>query len=162
MHFVDTHCHIHFEDYGLDPEQSIKDAAAIGVDTLLCVGCTLEDSRAGVQFAQDRQGCWAAIGLHPHEAHHYVGDAEALTEFKNLATRPKVVAIGECGLDYYYNHSPKEAQKELLKFQLELAQEHNLPVIFHVREAFDDFFAIYDQFPGLQGVIQGGQRRNVH
>ncbi len=153
MQFVDTHCHIQFDDYGLDPEESIKNAAAVGVDRLLVVGCTLEDSIAAVKFAQSHQNCWSAIGLHPHEAHHYVGDGEALAKFKELATQEKVVAIGECGLDYYYNHSPAEAQKELLKFQLEVAKEYDLSLIFHVREAFDDFFAIYDQFSGLRGVV---------
>lgn len=153
MHFVDTHCHIQFADFGLDPDEAIQNAARVGVDRLLVVGCSLEDSEAGVKFVRDRQNCWAAIGIHPHEAHHYVNNGEALQKFALLASQPKVVAIGECGLDYYYNHSPQEAQKELLKFQLELAQKHDLPLIFHVREAFDDFFAIYDQFPGLKGVI---------
>lgn len=153
MHFVDTHCHIQFDDYGLDPEASIKNAALVGVDRLLCVGCTLEDSQAAVKMAQAHKNIWATIGLHPHEAHHYVNNGEALAKFKALATQDKVVAIGECGLDYYYNHSPKEAQMELLRFQLELAQEHDLPLIFHVRDAFDDFLALYDQFSGLRGVV---------
>ncbi len=153
MQFVDTHCHIHFADYGLEPDEVIREAATAGVARLLCVGCTLEDSQAGVRFVQSRKGCWASVGLHPHEAHHYVNDAQALTAFKALVAQPKVVAIGETGLDYYYNHSPPEAQKELLQFQMELAQEYQLPLIFHVRDAFDDFFALYDQFPGLQGVV---------
>jgi TatD DNase family protein len=153
MHFVDTHCHIQFDDYGLDSEKSIKSAAQVGVDRLMCVGCTLEDSQAAVTMAHTHKDIWAAIGLHPHEAHHYVKNGEALTKFKALATQEKVVAIGECGLDYYYNHSPKEAQMELFRFQLELAQEYDLPLIFHVRDAFDDFLALYDQFPGLKGVV---------
>jgi TatD DNase family protein len=82
-----------------------------------------------------------------------VNDGEALSAFKALAGQSKVVAIGECGLDYFYNHSPAEAQKELLHFQLALAQEYKLPVIFHVRDAFDDFWPIFDQYKGLKGVI---------
>ncbi len=70
-----------------------------------------------------------------------------------MVTQPKVLAIGECGLDYYYNHSSKEDQIKLLRFQLELAQKHCLPVIFHVREAFDDFWPIYDEYQGVRGVI---------
>lgn len=149
----DTHCHIHFPDYELDPDEVIKTAKKEGVDRLLCVGCTLEDSEAATKFAAKYDNVWAAIGLHPHESVVYVSNEKALQQFRNLATEPKVVAIGECGLDYYYNHSPKEEQKELLRFQLNLAQEHNLPLIFHVREAFDDFFAILDDFERVKGVV---------
>lgn len=153
MQFVDTHCHIQFDDYPLDADEAIKNAKLIGVDYLLVVGCALEDSQAGVQFVSQRKNIWASIGLHPHEAHHYVGAAEQLAKFKALATQSKVVAIGECGLDYYYNHSPKKAQQELLKFQLDLAQEYDLPVIFHVRDAFEDFWTIFDQYKNIRGVI---------
>jgi TatD DNase family protein len=153
MEFVDTHCHIHVADYKLDSDEVIKNAERIGVTRLVCVGCTLEDSQAGVIFAEAHENCWASIGLHPHEAHRYMNNREALDKFKLLASQPKVVAIGECGLDYYYNHSPKEAQVEILKFQLFLAQQHDLPVIFHVRDAFDDFWPIFDSFEGIRGVI---------
>lgn len=153
MNFTDTHCHIHFSDYKLDPEEVIKSAQLVGVDRLMLVGCTLEDSLAGVAFVQKRSDMWAAIGLHPHEAHHYVNNPDQLAQFKALVTQPKVVAIGECGLDYYYNHSPKNSQQELLKFQLDLAQEYNLPLIFHIRDAFEDFWPIFDQYKGLRGVV---------
>lgn len=157
---TDTHCHIHFGDYGLDPDQVIADARQAGVDRLLCVGCTLEDSQGGVDFVQTRDNCWASIGLHPHEASIYAGNTQALKDFEALAARPKVVAIGECGLDYYYNHSPKKAQREILEFQLHLAQKYDLPLIFHVRDgkapedsAFEDFFAILSHFEGIRGVV---------
>lgn len=153
MEFVDTHCHIHFDDYGLDPDEVINSARQAGVNRLICVGCSIEDSEYGVKFAARRDNCWASIGLHPHEAHHYSKDGESLLKLKTLATQPKVVAIGECGLDYYYNHSPKEAQKELLKFQLDLAAEYDLPVIFHVRDSFNDFWEIYDRYPKIRGVV---------
>lgn len=174
MEFVDTHCHIHFSDYKLDPDEVIVEAINDGVTRMICVGCTLEDSQAGVEFVQKREGLWAAVGLHPHEAHHYVENPEDLNKFAALLYEPqppqrsnsvsssarqqvaamrKIVAIGECGLDYYYNHSPKEAQVQILEFQLQLASENNLPVIFHVRDAFDDFWPIFDNFKGLRGVI---------
>ena len=153
MQFFDTHCHIHFPEYGLDPETVIKSSHEAGVRHLMCVGCTLEDSELGVKMAESHDNIWASIGLHPHEAHHYVNDADSLLKFALLAERPEVKAIGECGLDYYYNHSPKEAQVTLLEFQLDLAQKHNLPLIFHVRDAFDDFWPIFDNFKGLRGVI---------
>ncbi len=150
---VDTHCHIHFGDYGLNPDEVIESAKLVGVNRLLCVGCTLEDSQGAVEFAQNRDNCWATIGLHPHEGAVYAGDKQALKDFESLATKPKVVAIGETGLDYYYNHSPKDKQRELFEFQLHIAQKYNLPLIFHVRDAFDDFFAILSHFEGIRGVV---------
>ena len=178
MNFVDTHCHIHFPDYELDPEQVIKDAQKDGVTQLLCVGCTLLDSKLAIEMAKRHDNIWATIGLHPHEGAVYVNDHIALQQFHELASQPKVVAVGECGLDYHYMHSSKEDQKKLLKFQLDLAQEHNLPLIFHIREApqqnlearnrgippliasgfetgqaFDDFWQIFDTYKNIKGVV---------
>ena len=152
MEFVDTHCHIHFSDYELDPEKVIDDAVDAGVTRMICVGCTLEDSKLGIEMAKRHKYIWASIGLHPHEAKNYVNDPMALQEFHELAKELKVAAIGEIGLDYFYNHSDPKEQAELLRFQLSIAQEHNLPVIFHVRDAFDDFWSIYDEF-NVRGVI---------
>ena len=100
---------------------------------------------------------WASIGLHPHEAKDYIKgkglNNEKCQEFADLAHRPKVVAVGECGLDYFYNLSPKDAQLAILRFQIEFAVEHNLPLIFHVREAFADFWPVFDAYSGVRGVI---------
>jgi TatD DNase family protein len=153
VELVDTHCHIHFPDYELNPETVIKSAQDDNVTRLICVGCTLPDSRKAVEFAKNHDNIWASIGLHPHEGSLYVNDHHALQQFRDLALKPRVVAIGETGLDYYYEHSPKEDQKKLLRFQLDLASEHNLPLIFHVREAFDDFWPIFDEYRGIKGVI---------
>lgn len=153
IQLVDTHCHIQFRDYGLDPAEAIENALQAGVSRLILVGCTLEDSRAAVEMAAKYSKVWASIGLHPHEGAKYVNDKAALDEFSLLASQPKVVAVGETGLDYYYNHSPKADQARLLKFQLDLAQKHDLPLIFHVREAFDDFWQIVDQYSGVRGVV---------
>lgn len=153
MEFVDTHCHLQFADYPLDAAQTLLDAAEWGVTRVIAVGCSLDDSRAAVELAARHKNVWAAIGLHPHEAARYVHDDTALQEFRQLAGRPKVVAIGETGLDYYYQHSNKQDQTKLLRFQLDLAQEHGLPLIFHVREAFADFWPIFDTYKGLRGVI---------
>jgi TatD DNase family protein len=153
MQFVDTHCHIQFPDYQLDPDAVLVAAATAGVTRALCVGCTLGDSKAAVKFARDRENVWATIGLHPHEAEVYIDDHQALQQFRDLASKPKVVAIGEVGLDYYYEHSPREIQKKMLKFQLDVAVEHKLPVIFHIRDAFMDFWPIFDSYKGLKGVV---------
>ncbi len=170
LRLVDTHCHIQSigqsegergtrelwaKAKAVTAERVISDAAEAGVDRLICVGCDLEDSRLAVAFAQAHDGCWASIGIHPHEAQHFVTDesSSSLAKFAALTAENKVVAIGECGLDYFYEHSPKEQQKRVLEFQLSLAQDAGLPVIFHVREAFDDFWPIFDTYPGLTGVL---------
>jgi len=155
MQFVDTHCHLQFADYPLDPDQTLKDAARDGVTRVIAVGCTLEDSKAAVEFAARHDNVWAAIGLHPHEAEHYVDNPKSLQEFRDLANKPKVVAIGETGLDYFYEHSNRGDQAKLLRFQLDLALEHNLPLIFHVREAFSDFWKIFDEYKSASQRLTG-------
>ncbi len=168
MELIDTHCHIQSiglqkgerttrelwaKAKGVTAESVIADAAKHGVKTMICVGCDLDDSKLAVEFVKDRKGCWASIGIHPHEAEHFVRSGSKLSAFAVLAGQPKIVAIGECGLDFYYNHSPKKAQKTVLQFQMELANELKLPLIFHVREAFDEFWPIFDEYPGLRGVL---------
>jgi TatD DNase family protein len=169
IQLTDTHCHIHealagyilstetrkkYEKAGSpSPDDFIKEAKKAGVTKLICVGTTIEDSRLAVDFVQSRDHTWASIGIHPHEAQAYVGDSKALEQFAALAHSPKVVAVGECGLDFYYSHSPKEEQEAILRFQLELALQHDLPVIFHVRSAFKEFWPIFDSYKGLRGVV---------
>jgi TatD DNase family protein len=153
MEFVDTHCHIHFPNYGVDADEVRLRAKEAGVTRLLAVGCTLTDSQLGVEMAARHNDVWASIGLHPHEGAQYVHNARSLQQFRDLATKPRVVAIGEIGLDYHYMHSTKEDQHKLLRFQLDLAVEHDLPLIFHVREAFEDFWHIFDEYKGLRGVV---------
>jgi TatD DNase family protein len=168
MNLIDTHCHI--QSIGLDkgerttrslwaksPELSVSsviaDAKAAGVNQMICVGCDLEDSVLATDFVNHHQGTFASIGLHPHEADIYSGDSEKLSKFSELIGRPKVVAIGECGLDYYYNHSAKENQIAILKFQIELALSSGLPIIFHVRDAYDDFWPVFESYKNIQGVL---------
>jgi len=128
-------------------------AAEAGVTRLLCVGCDLQDSRLALEFVQDRERCWASIGIHPHEAQHFAGQPDKLAEFAALADDPKAVAIGECGFDFYYDHSPRDAQAEVLRFQIALALKHDKPLIFHVREAFDEFWPLFDGYDGVRGVL---------
>lgn len=153
MEFVDTHCHIQFPDYSLDVDEVIKSANDVGVNRLIVVGCSLADSQAGVEFASRHKNIWASIGLHPHEASKYVHDHHALQQFHDLASKKWVVAVGEAGLDYYYENSPKSDQIKLLRFQFDLATEFNLPMIFHVRDAFEDFWPIFDEYKGIKGVV---------
>jgi TatD DNase family protein len=169
MELVDTHCHIHeawkvvngqdataklWDKAGRpDADDIIVRASEAGVERMICVGTTLPDSKVSVEFVQSRAACHASIGIHPHEAKDYANSPDKLAEFAALAAQPKVVAVGECGLDYFYNHSPKADQEAVLRFQIELALAHNLPMIFHVREAFDDFWPIFDEYKGIRGVV---------
>lgn len=169
MEITDTHCHIHEAQAGIgnddpvhnkwhkagktDADAIIADANAAGVRRMICVGTDVEDSRVAVEFVQGRPGLWASIGIHPHEASRYVGKPDDLVTFASLASRQKVVAVGECGLDYFYDHSSKEDQAKILRFQIELAMQHDLPMVFHVRDAFDDFWSIFDSYKGIRGVI---------
>lgn len=166
MQLFDTHCHIHeimqpltsvhkkWAECGItDVDAVFTSARHEGVTRAICVGTTAIDSELAVACVANREGLWASIGVHPHEAQVHLQNPEKMDLLASLAGKPKVVAVGECGLDYFYNHSPAEAQIEVLKYQLELAQKHNLPVIFHVRDAFDDFWPIFDQFSGVTGVI---------
>jgi TatD DNase family protein len=163
----DSHCHI--QSAGTDTGEPatrerwaklpdgggdaiIRRAREAGVTRLLCVGCDAADSELAIEFVQNRPDCWASIGIHPHEAQHYVGDAHRQEAFKMLASRPKVIAVGECGLDYFYTHSPKEAQVALLRLQIELALAHDLPMIFHVREAFEDFWPIFESYHRMKPI----------
>ena len=153
---TDTHCHIQFADYPLNAEEVLTRGKSAGVSRAVVVGCTLADSQLGVAFAEAHDNVWATIGLHPHEAKDYVGNQAALDTFTSLAAAQKVVGIGECGLDYFYGHSPREQQIEVLRFQLELAQAHDLPLSFHVREAFPDFWPIFEEYHAkkpLRGVL---------
>jgi len=144
---VDTHCHIHESDFSLDKDEVIQDAQIAGVTKMICVGTSVESSEQAIAFSQDRAGVYASIGVHPH-------DTKDGYDISTLAgSSSKIIAVGEIGLDYFYTNSPREVQIEALKAQLAVAVEHNLPVIFHVRAAFDDFWPIFDSFPGLRGVL---------
>lgn len=179
MTFVDTHCHIHEATLEAKSELSkdeaitrakwikagsptLKDiisrAIEAGINQLICVGTSARDSELAVGFVRDKSECFASIGIHPHEAEDHL-DYD-FDKFSELATQPKVVAVGEIGLDYFYEHSKKSAQKQILIKQLEIAVKYDLPVIFHVRgskdtpnDAFDDLFAILTDFEGVRGVV---------
>lgn len=150
IELIDTHCHIHDAEYLL-PEDAVRQRARdAGVTKLICVGTDEKTSLEAVAYVQDKPNTWASVGLHPHDAK--LGH-EPLHAIKALASSNKVVAIGECGLDYYYNHSDKKDQYKSLEFQIQLALDHRLPLIFHVRDAFEDFWPVFDSFSDVKGVV---------
>jgi TatD DNase family protein len=134
--WFDDHCHL----TGLDGEVSdhVAAAAGLGVTRLLTVGTDVADSAAAVAIAERFEGVWATAGVHPHEARHGL---EGLVE---LLDHPSVVAVGECGLDYYYDHSPRDEQQAVFEAQIALALEHDLALVIHTRDAWDDTFAVLD------------------
>jgi TatD DNase family protein len=144
---VDTHCHIH-ESYELPVDEVLERAAHAGVSQYICVGTSEESSQLAIEFATNHDEAYAAIGVHPHESNQGFGRIAGLA-----MNASKLVAIGEIGLDYFYTHSSKEVQIDALKAQIEIALKHNLPIIFHVREAFDDFWPIFDSYKVIRGVL---------
>ncbi|HKU18725.1 MAG TPA: TatD family hydrolase [Candidatus Saccharimonadales bacterium] len=109
-------------------------------------------SRSAGAYTTDEE--WQLAGQHPPRAHERTRTRGGRADrTPTVSSGSKIVAIGECGLDYFYNHSPKQAQERILRFQIELALQHNLPLIFHVREAFADFWPIFDEYKGIRGVV---------
>jgi len=155
MTWTDTHCHIH-EDRYEDKNGAYTRAMEGGVERLICVGTDEKSSQQAVEFARNHENIWVSLGLHPHDTAAATNIVETFTKLIEKDKKDhvdKIVAIGECGLDYFYNHSPREKQIELLHIQLSLARKYDLPVIFHVREGFDDFWPIFEQYKGLRGVL---------
>lgn len=137
---VDTHCHLDFNSFDEDRDQVLTRSWEAGLDKILNPGIDLTSSRAAVKLAESYERVYAAIGVHPNEALSWNGDS--LADLRELAENPKVVAIGEIGLDYYRDRSPVDLQKHILREQLRLASELNLPVIIHNRNATHDVLEI--------------------
>ncbi|MDB5162833.1 MAG: Preprotein translocase [Candidatus Saccharibacteria bacterium] len=144
---IDTHCHIH-EPYELPLDEVLQRASDAGVNEFICVGTSEESSKQAIAFAEKHRQAYAVIGVHPHDTKDGYGRIDALA-----GSSEKIVAVGEIGLDYFYTHSPREVQMEALEDQIKIALKHDLPIIFHVREAFDDFWPIFDKYPGIRGEL---------
>lgn len=140
MTLIDTHCHLDFNSYDDMRDDIIREAAANDVTRIINPGTDLDRSRAALQLADTYPGVYAAVGVHPTSTSNF-GD-RTLAAIRDLAAHPKNVAIGEIGLDYYWDKSPKEKQWDSFERQLALAAELELPVIIHNREASDDVIGI--------------------
>lgn len=137
---IDTHVHLDDARYESDRAAMIDRAREAGVDSMITIGCDLVTSQAAVALAHQYPFVYASIGVHPHEVKH-IADGWYDT-FRQLARDSKVVAYGEIGLDYHYNHSDPELQRARFREQIQLARELKLPVIIHTREAQDDTIRI--------------------
>ena len=133
---IDTHTHLDDTRYDADRDATIERARQAGVRAFVTIGCDLATSRSAVALAARHPDIYASIGVHPHEVRH-IGDGW-YDELRRLAREEKVVAYGEIGLDYHYNHSAPKEQRERFREQLQLARELRLPVIIHTREAQED------------------------
>ena len=148
----DTHAHYDDEAFDPDRELLLESLPQRGVALVVNPGCDLESSRKAVAYAAEYPHVYAAVGIHPENCGGFTpADMDAL---RQLAQQPKVVAIGEIGLDYYWaENPPRELQQEVLRRQLALAQELRLPVIIHDRNAHADTLAIVREFPQVTGVF---------
>jgi len=150
---IDTHCHLNHSDYSGDLQEVIKRAEDVGVDHIVCVGYDFESSVQALKLAREIRMISAAVGIHPHDAAAFSSDMEA--QLREMATSDaKVVAIGEAGLDYYRDLSPRKAQQAVFRRHIAMARELNLPLIVHSRDAHSDVLAILDEegFPSC-GVV---------
>ncbi len=149
MTLIDTHCHL---EMLADPVDAVAEASAAGVGTVVSIGIDVPSSRLAAGFATDLDGVYATVGLHPHEAAAL--DDALLAELEELARRPRVVAIGECGLDFFRDLSPRKAQRRAFSAQIALARRLGLPLVVHVRQAGDEAMAqLADEAEGLAVIM---------
>ena len=152
MPIFDTHAHYDADRFDSDRDTVLSALPGDGVGLVVDPGCDLPSSRAAVALAEKYSHVYAAVGIHPEDCAGFQdGD---LAELRQLLRHPKVVAIGEIGLDYYWpENPPRPLQQQVLRSQLALARELSLPVIIHDRDAHADTMAIVREFPGLRGVF---------
>ncbi len=135
--WTDSHCHL---QGAVDPDGALERARAAGVTRVVCIGTDADQSRQALALARD--GVWATVGLHPHDAKEGVDGVAALLEEVAGAEQSALVAVGECGLDYHYDHSPRATQRDAFAAQVGLAHRYGLALVVHTREAWDDTLAI--------------------
>ncbi len=153
MQLVDTHCHLDWNAFEPDREAVIQRALDAGVTRLVTIGVDVPSSRRAVELAQQYDAVYAAVGVHPNDCADF--DGERLAEIRRLAQQPKVVAIGEIGLDYYWHKVDHETQARAFWSQLQLAAELNKPVIVHSRDAAGDVLTTLEAFTAQVAPLRG-------
>lgn len=147
----DSHCHVDEPKFDGDRDDVLLRMREAGVTRYAVIGSDVPSSRHAADYAAAHDGCYAAVGIHPHEASGYKeGDLDLLAEW---VREEKVVAIGEIGLDYYYDHSPRDVQQKVCELQIELAYELGMPVAYHIRDAHQDMI---DLMKRHKGHLSGG------
>lgn len=147
----DSHAHYDSERFDGDRDEVLAALPENGICGVIDVGCDLPSSLAAVKLSESVPNFYAAVGYHPHEADAY--NEEDMAKIIELLKKPRTVAIGEIGLDYHYDFSPREKQREVFELQMKLAKELDVPVIIHSREATQDTLEILAKYPGVQGVV---------
>ena len=153
---IDSHCHLDNPQFDPDREAVIDRALAAGVERMVVIGTGdgPPDLEAGIRLADRHQPIYATVGVHPHDASKAV--PETYARLKELLQHPKVVALGEIGLDYHYDHSPREVQREAFLEQMRIAADARKPIVIHTREAWEDTLALLEQYwkpAGLGGIM---------
>lgn len=138
--FIDSHAHLFAGEFGADLTDVIRRASDEGVTEIICPGTDLETSRRAIDLAERFDAVYACVGFHPHDASG--ASPEALESIEALSEHPRVVGIGEIGLDYHYNFSPPASQREVFARQIDIAIRRNLPIVIHCREAEEDLLNI--------------------
>jgi len=139
---IDTHAHMNLPVFRVDPIKAAHRAAHAGVPAIINVGIDLPSSRRAVELADEIDGLYATVGVHPHDA--AACDAEAIAGLRELCTHPRVVAVGEIGLDFFRDLSPRPKQVEVFEQLIELAREVSLPIVVHDRDAHDDVLSVLE------------------
>ena len=159
---IDSHCHLDSPQFDADREAVIERALAAGVETMVAIGTGdgPPDLEAGIRLADRYPSFYATVGVHPHEASK--ATAETYRHLAELLRHPKVVALGEIGLDYHYDHSPREVQRDVFAEQMRVARDARKPIVIHTREAWEDTLALIEQhwapggLPGIMHCFSGG------
>lgn len=148
---IDTHAHLFYKDFAGQLDEVLDRARAAGIEAIICVGLDLATSRQAIALAEQYPFIWATVGVHPHDAADVPEDY--LGQLAQLAGHPRVVAIGEMGLDFYRNLSPADTQQRVFREQLELAKSVDLPVVVHNREADESLYATLSAAGHRRGVV---------
>lgn len=149
---IDSHCHLNFKHYDGRRDEVVAEAARVGVHTIINVGVDLETSQQSIELAERFDNIWATVGVHPHDAKTLTDSV--LAQLRQMAKHPRVRAIGEIGLDYYRDLSPRKVQQATFRRQLELAAELRMPIVIHTRQAMEDTLDIVREFAtGLPGGV---------
>jgi TatD DNase family protein len=156
LEIIDSHAHLEFPQFDEDRAAVLERARAAGVQTLLAIGSGTGPHRlnAAIPFAEEHDWIYATVGIHPHEAQ--LATEEHFQQLDQLARHPRVIAWGEIGLDYYYDHSPREVQQEVFRRQLGQARVAKLPIVIHCRDAWADCLNILGRewrSSGLGGIL---------
>jgi len=151
--FIDTHCHLDFENYNDDRETVVQRSIKNKIEAIITIGTNEETSSKSIELAEKFATVFAAVGIHPNDAANIT--KKSVQNIYDISSNQKVVAIGEIGLDYYRDYTPVDIQKELFRTQLKMAREKELPVIIHNRQAHSDVYDILveEKSADLKGVL---------